>query len=430
MKRTLTSAAALALSASTAVAAGLDRSGQSVEAVFADPGSTELGFGLVTPSVTGEDTDGGGGQYDVGERYSLTTITYTNAVNDRFAYSVIFDQPYGADVDYGQDPTASNLGGTMADLDSAALTFVGRYNVTDRFSLFGGVGIQRIDADVDLNGNAYADAITTSAVTAQFNAGLPAAAPQLDSETLGAALAGDPAAVSAIDGTYGTGTVSGGLAPSFQTARGGFVAGDGYAFSMEDTTRPNYLIGAAYEIPDIAFRLAGTYRFETSHSADTTETVFGRTVDSDIDFVTPQSFNLEFQTGIAPGTVVTASYRWTEFSAVDLVPTGLGSDLVNLDDGERYTLGIGRAFDRTLAGSLTLSYEPFRDSDTVSPLGPTEGLFGIALGGRYTDGPMSLSGGISYAWLGDAVAGVADRPVASFEDNHAVGFGFQARLTF
>lgn len=109
---------------------------------------------------------------------------------------------------------------------------------------------------------------------------------------------------------------------------------------------------------------------------------------------------------------------------------GLGSDLVNLDDGKRYTLGLGRAFDRNLVGSLTLSHEPFLDWETVSPIGPTEGLFAIALGGRYTDGAMRISGGINPAWLGDATTGVADRPVASFEDNHAVGVGLQASLTF
>ena len=430
MKKTVTGVTLLALSASPAFAAGLDRSGQSVTAIFAADNSASLSFGYVMPSITGKDTGGGGGRYDVGEDYAVPGLTYTNSVGPKFNYSVIFDQPYGADVSYNDDPTTSKSRRDGRGLNSSALTFVGRYKVTERFSLFAGVGVQRITADVALNGNAYANAITTGAVTSQFNAGLPAGAPALSSATLGAALAGSPAAIGTIDGTYGAGTFAGGLAPAFAGTRGAFVGGGGYKFRMEDTTRPNYLIGAAYEIPDIALRLAATYRFETAHTADSTETFFGRTVDSDVDFVTPQSFNLEFQTGIAAGTLLTASYRWTEFSAVDIIPTGLGSDLVNLEDGERYTLGVARAFNDKVAGSITLSYEPRGGVDTVSPLGPTDGLFGIAIGGRYTHGAMNFSGGINYSWVGDADAGVADRAVASFEDNHVIGIGLRAEMQF
>ena len=57
-------------------------------------------------------------------------------------------------------------------------------------------------------------------------------------------------------------------------------------------------------------------------------------------------------------------------------------------------------------------------------------LFGISLGGRYTDGGLNISGGVNYSWVGDAKAGVADRAVASFEDNHVVGIGIRAEMKF
>ncbi|MGR3497167.1 outer membrane protein transport protein [Citreimonas sp.] len=429
MKKTLTGAALAALAATGAQAGGLDRSGQSVSAIFDEAGTARLSFGYVMPSITGEDTGGGGGDYDVGENYVQPGLSYTNAVKGGFNYAIILDKPYGADVSYDDDPTTSNLGGTMADLNSQALTFVGRYAINERFSVFAGLGVQSVDAEVTLNGNAYANAITTGAITSQFNAGLPSGAPELDSGVLGAALGGDTGAQGTIDGTYGPGTFAT-LAGSFAPTRGAFVAGDGYDFEMEKTNRPTYLLGAAYKIPSIAMRIAGTYRFETEHKADTTETLFGTTTDGEVEYVTPQSFNLEAQTGIAPGTLLTLGYRWTEFSAVDLVPEALGSDLVDLEDSHRYTLGIGRQFNEKLAGSASISYEPTNDNETVSPLGPTDGLFGLSLGARYNDGPMSLSGGVNYTWLGDADAGVADQAVAEFEDNHAVGVGLQVAFTF
>ncbi|SDY02496.1 outer membrane protein transport protein [Citreimonas salinaria] len=433
MKKTLTGAAIAALAATGAQAGGLDRSGQSVSAIFDEAGTAKLNFGYVIPSITGEDIGSGGGDYDVGEAYIQPGITYTNALKGGFNYAIILDKPYGADVSYDDDPTTSNLGGTMADLNSQALTFVGRYALNERFSVFAGLGVQSVDAEVALNGNAYANAITTAGVARGFNALTPSAFPDLDPALLGRALNGDGTAVTEINSTYtavNSDVFNNILLPNFGTARGDFVAGDGYNFEMEKTNRPTYLLGAAYEIPSIAMRIAGTYRFETEHTADTTETVAGTVTDGEVEYVTPQSFNLEAQTGVAPGTLVTLGYRWTEFSAVDLVPERLGSDLVDLDDSHRYTLGIGRQFNEQLAGSASISYEPTNDRDTVSPLGPTDGLFGVSLGARYNSGALSLSGGVNYTWLGDADAGVADRAVASFEDNHAVGIGLQAALTF
>lgn len=412
--------AVLALLSSQAQAAGLDRSGQSIASIFAADGTASLSFGYVMPSVTG--TDSRGADYDVGESYTQTAITYTNALKGTgFNYSLIFDQPYGANVDYDANPATSNLGGTMADLDSRALTVIGRYKFGDRFSIFGGIGVERIEADVALNGLSYAGAISTAAVASTV--------PGLDSTLLGAALSGSTAAATAIDSTYGAGTTAA-LGSAVASTSGSFLGTGGYTFAMDQSTKPTYLIGAAYEIPDIALRISGTYRFQTEHSADTTEELLGRTVRDSVDFVSPASFNLDFQTGIMEGTLLTASYRWTDFSAVDIVPTALGSDLVNLDDGHRYTLGVARRFSESFAGSMSISYEPENDNDTVSPLGPTDGLWGVSLAGQYSSGALKISGGLNYSWLGDAVAGVAERPAASFEDNHAVGIGFKAEMVF
>ena len=431
MKKTLTGATVIALSATGAFAAGLDRSGQSVTAIFAPDNSAALSFGYVMPSVTGEDNVGGA-DYDVGRDYSTTSLSYTNSVGGAFNYSLIFDQPYGADVDYDANPGASALGGTMADLNSHALTFVGRYKVSDRFSVFAGIGVQRIDAEVALNGGAYAAAISPSLAVQSVAQGAG-----LDPRVLGGALRGDQAALGALQQVYGAGTQAalqqlGGQVQAAQPAvAAAFLANGGYQFELEQSTRPNYLIGAAYEIPDIAFRVAATYRFETEHKADTTESFAGgAAIKSDVEFVTPRSFNLDFQTGIAAGTLLTASYRWTEFSAVDIIPTALGSDLVNLEDGRRFTVGVARVFNEKVAGSVTLSYEPEGSSKKVSPLGPTDGLFGISIGGRYTDGPLNISGGINYSWVGDAKPAVGNVAVASFEDNHVIGIGFRAEMKF
>ena len=410
MKYALLSASALAISAASAHAAGLDRSGQSVAPIFATDNTASLSFGYVMPSLTGEDI-GGAGDYDdsVGENYSVIGLSYTNAVNSAFNYSVILDQPYGVDIDYGADPTASNLGGTAADLDSNAVTFVGRYRFNENFSVFAGIKAQRVKADVTLNGASYTQPFAIGAIAQSSNG---AVTEQQIAESLANLGAASP------------------FATPVQNTQTLIANGGGYQFDMDQDTQPGYLVGAAYEIPDIALRVSGTYQFEIEHSADYDEDLGGLQSNSgEIDYVTPASFNLEFQTGIAPGTLLLASYRWTEFSEVDIVPELLGRDLVNLEDGHRYTLGLGRAFSEELSGSATIIYEPKGD-DLVSPLGPTNGLWGLSVGGRYTNGNMNISGGLNYSWVGDADAEVGGNAVASFEDNHAVGIGLRAEVTF
>jgi long-subunit fatty acid transport protein len=427
MKKITLAGAALLASTAAASAGGLDRSGQPIGAVFAEDGTTTLSFGVVTPSVTG--TDSTGASYDVGDSYTQLGLSYTNRISDSLSYALIIDQPYGANITYGTDPLTTNLGGTMADLTSQAATFILRYSVSPRFSVYGGISYEGVGADVALNGISYRNAISTSAVTSAFNAGLPGGTPALSAATLGAAIQGSAAAATAIDTTYGAGTTAT-LGGQVGAQAGIFAANGGYNFSMDTDYSFGYLVGAAYEIPDIALRLAVTYRFETEHSSSTMETMFTSSLASTVDFVTPQSLNIDFQTGIAENTLLTAGFRWTDFSAVDVVPTLLGSDLVNLDDSFRYSLGVARRFNENFAGSLTLTYEPEGDGSPVSPLGPTDGQFGITLGGRYTSGNMSISGGINYTWLGDANAGVGGQPVASFSGSSALGIGLRTEFTF
>ena len=415
MKTRALTVAALAVSATSAHAAGLDRSNQSVLPIFNDDKTLSFSIAHVNPSVTG--TDAQGADYDAGESYEQVTLSYTRDINDKFTLGFIFDQPYGADVFYNGDPTTTNLGGTGADLSSEAYTLVGKYRFNDRVSLFGGIKAQSVRATVNLNGDSYASAISTSAV---------AGAAGVDATTLGAALLGDPTAIAALGGLATVGAL--GAQVTAQISQ--FEADNGYSFAMGSETEFGWLVGAAYEIPDIALRLAVTYHAEIDYTGNTNEVILGNAVASSTNFVTPEAVNIDFQTGIAADTLLIASYRWTAFEDVDLVPTALGSDLVNLDNGQRFTLGVGRRFNENLSGTVVLSYEPTGDDDLVSPLGPTDGLYGISVGGRYEKDNLTVSGGINYSWLGDARPEVGGQPVASFDDNSSVAVGLNIQWTF
>lgn len=414
MKIRIISAAALLLSSTSAYASGLDRSFQSVLPIFNADNTLSFSLAHVNPNVTG--TDALGASYDVGESYESATLSFTKDFGENFTLAFIADQPFGADVLYGTDPATSTLGGTGADLSSEAYSLVAKYRFNDRISVFGGLKAQTVRASVNLNGQAYRNAIPVAAVAGAAN---------VDATTLGAALQGNAAAIAALGGLATVGA----LGAQVAAQQAAFDADSGYSFDMGGETEFGWIAGAAYEIPDIALRVALTYHSEIDYTANTNEQILGNSVPGTVEYNTPESFNLDFQTGIAKDTLLLASYRWTEFDTVDVVPLGLGTDLVNIDNGDRFTLGVGRRFNESLSGSVTLSYEPEGD-DLVSPLGPTNGLFGISVAGRYEKDNMVISGGINYSWLGDAQAEVGGQPVANFEDSSSVAVGFKIDFTF
>ncbi|PTX55792.1 long-subunit fatty acid transport protein [Litoreibacter ponti] len=425
MKRFAGAAAALAASTSLATAGGLDRSGQSVLAIFDDPNTYSFSLGYVQPSVTGSDSNGNVGSYDAGNSYTQLGLSYTNDINDRLSYTVIYDQPFGADIFYNGDPAASNLAGTRADLTSDAISILGKFQMNERFSVFGGLRVQRAGGRVSLNGQAYGNALATAGVAA--GAGTTA-------QILGGALQGDPNAIAALP--PGVAGLLPTLGAQVQGASAGFTANGGYDVRLSEEWGVGLTAGVAYEIPDIALRAVLTYHSEITHDANSTETLAigaaaaAGAIAGTTTFSSPQSVNLEFQTGIAKDTLLLASMRWTDWDDFDVIPPTLGQDLANIDDSYRWNIGVARRFNENLVGSISVTYEKDNGSATVSPLGPNDGQIGLTVGGRYQKDNLTVTGGINYTKLGDAFAGVASQPVALFEGNSAVGVGFKVNYKF
>lgn len=418
MFRTITGAVSLSLLATSALAGGLDRTGQDISAIFNESGTFEFSVGHVKPSITGTD-DSTGTTYDVAKSYTQMSANYTTQINDDFSLTFIHDQPFGVNVLYNGTPTTDQLAGTGAELSSNALTFVGKYQLNSNFSVFGGLRLQRIGGDVTLNGTSQAQGIAIAAV---------AKANSIDSTTLGAALQGNATAIAALGGAATVATL--GAAVTTQTTN--FLTGGGYSLDVANDTAAGYLVGAAYEIPEIALRAALTYNAGIEHTFNTVENMTGLGVTNVASTATaklPQSVNLDFQTGIAENTLMMASVRWAEWGAVDLIPTALGADLIGLSDSYTYELGVARRFNDNLVGSVSVNYES-SSGNLVSALGPTDGVTGLTIGGRYTNDNVNFTAGINYSWLGDAGAkGGTGTQAATFSNNSAVGIGFNVEIS-
>lgn len=392
MKIASSGIAILMLSASQLVAGGIERAPQSLNALFEEGNYVELSFGGVDPTVEGTDV-AGFDTGDVAQGYGFTGLAYKHQFTPEFSGAIIIEQPFGADILYpsAADGGSPVLGGTMAKVDSTTFTALGRYKMPNNFSVHGGIRGSRADGEVALNGCAYSNPLTPPC--------------------------------------------------------GGGV--QGYNVDLDSDTGIGWVAGAAWEKPEIAARVSLTYNSEIEHEFATTES--GPLIDPDgpgpIPAVpllngtstttvnTPESWNLEFQTGVAADTLVFGSIRWVNWSEFRVDPVNFVNvttgGLVDLEDTTTYTLGVGRKFTENWSGSAAFTYEKAGD-DLVSPLAPTNGRKGITLAAIYTQGPMKISTGINYTKLGDAMpeTGTPDTARASMEGNHAWGAGVRIGYSF
>ncbi|WP_394197909.1 OmpP1/FadL family transporter [Litoreibacter albidus] len=365
MNKLLSATAILAASTSIVSAGGIDRSGQSIAPIFETGNYAELSFGSVSPTVSGTATVpfGSGSSGNMSGDYSLVGLAYKYQFNDKLSFTLIYDEPFGADVNYPAATTYFARGAT-ATLESQAITGLLRYKIDENWSVHGGLRYQSLEAIASI----------------PFAANYTAQATK----------------------DYGVG----------------------------------YVVGAAYERPDIALRVALTYSSEIAHSLSTVETG-PAAVTSPTNVETPQSVNLDFQTGIAPDTLLFGSVRWVDWSDFDISPTAYGflpgnPSLVSYrDDTVTYNIGIGRRFNENWSGAVSLGYEK-SNGGFSSNLGPTDGNISIGLGGSYTNGGVKVSGGVRYIKIGNAqtTLGTSGATASNFTDNKAIAVGLKIGYSY
>ena len=365
MNKLTTAGAVLLATTSLAAAGGLDRSGQSINALFEAGNHVELSFGSVSPSVSGTGVGSAGLSTPTGNiagSYTQVGAAHKGQLTENTSVAIIFDQPFGADVNY--EVAGYILGGSAASVTSTGVTLLGRQQLNENFSVHGGLRY------VSAKGEYVRPEVTT---------------PNPD----------DPANPNVTPGYSST-----------------YSSGSGTGF----------VIGGAYERKDIALRLAVTYSGEIDLALPGSAGNLTTTL--------PESFNIDFQTGIAADTLLLASVRhvnWNGFSLDDDNPLAGGSILDYDDDVTTYSVGVGRRFSDQFSGSLTIGYEAATDVPAGN-LGPTDGYISYSIGGAYTlENGVKISGGVRYVDLGDAVT---EGFGSNFAGNSAVGLGLKVGYTF
>lgn len=391
----------------TTFAAALDRSGQSIAAFLQPNNYFEAGITVLDPNVSGKDISQNN-TGDMANHYYSPNAALKIQATEHFSIGLIYDQPYGADAQYtGQSNFIENRplpfqGGTSVTVDTENLNLLFGYQPNQNWNVYAGAVYQTLDATVLLRGESYS-------------------------------------------------------------------AYSGYDFKTGRDEAVGWLAGVAYQIPEIALKTSLTYRAKIKHEMNAYENhgiagFTGRPVfdallnqinnaQGTTEITTPQSVNLDFQTGIMENTVAFANIRWVnwkdfairpyKFGAASVLPpivnkTGKkdGFDLVAYaDDQYSITAGVGRKVNDHWAGNVSVGWDSGA-GNPVTTLGPTEGYWNVGVGVQYSPAPnYFIAGGVKYFWLGDAKAQSGSQfntleHVAEFKNNDAIAYGLKIGYKF
>ncbi len=409
------------LPATGVFAAALDRSGQSISA-FLQPGNYfEAGLSILDPDVSGKVREGftpntappsvigleNTNLSDMGGDYMFYNAALKLQLTDQVSFGFIYDQPFGADASYSVADTGSAVAGgqglfhngssaTAVEVDTQNLSFIFGFQPNKNFNFYAGPVYQTIKGNVQLRGLGYGGS-----------------------------------------GTFGS-----------------------YNADIKETGDLGWLAGAAYQIPDIALKASVTYRSEIDHSTHLNETFNAPSLFAGLNAVpskettitTPQSVNLDLQSGIMADTVAFANIRWVNWKDFSIHPDKFTTAskhpavqastgkpefalVAYTDDQWSVNAGVGRKVTDKWAGNVSVGWDSGA-GNPVSTLGPTEGYWNLGVGVQYSPTPATfIAGGVKYFWLGDAKAQAAsqfDTPnyVAEFEDNNAIAYGLKLGYRF
>ncbi|MCJ8146169.1 long-chain fatty acid transporter [Acinetobacter sp. A3.8] len=497
--KTLTAALACALPVTGAFAAALDRSGQSVSAFLQPNNYAEASISILAPTVEGREAGTSTTTReidDMAKDYVFGAAAIKVQPTSNFSFGILYDQPFGADAKYeGQNIFVSDSTNTILGADQLAA--IGAARVESEFNNL--TAAQIVGAALNAQGvdlTSAAGQAQYAATLAAYNAG-GATADTINTAVRAAIAQQVAAGISGVNALLGTGATDVKVktenlsflfgfqptenwnfyaGPVFQQLEGrvslrgqAYSLYNGYDATIGKENGWGWLAGMAYQIPEIALKASVTYRSEIDYDANVIESIptlpalalLGSSggaaaaaiaaASGQTEITTPQSVNLDLQSGIMANTVAFAQIRWVDWSNFSIRPYKFGlvseavGPLVGRPDGFNLVeysedqisanVGVGRKLNDLWSGSVSVGWDSGA-GNPVSTLGPTEGYWNVGLGVQYSPAPnYFVQAGAKYFWLGDAQAQTGaqsggDEYVAEFEDNTAIAYGLKLGYRF
>mgnify|MGYP003601604959 FL=1 len=476
-------------------AAAMDRSGQSIAGFLQPNNYFEAGISALDPTVEGQEGGVSATQRhlnDMGDDYYFPSAVIKLQIADNISFGLLYDQPFGAKVKYtGNNIFVSDDTTTILDqkqLDGmiekkfTSLTADQRVGLviqatkgTEYLKTAAGQSelAQTLTAyNANENVKNQIDAGVKNGIKTQVDAtkaylGKGNTAADVDSDSLSMIFGYQP--------IKNINLYAGGV---YQTLEGKLhLRGqatsvyNGYDATLKKDSGMGWLAGAAYQIPEIALKASITYRSEIDHEANTKENITSlpalvglglisqneanqiNGLDTKTKFSTPQSVNLDFQSGIMKDTVAFANVRWVNWKKFELQPAQFGAiskivgQLESVDQPNGFNLlkysddqwsanvGVGRKLSEQWAGNVSVGWDSGA-GNPVTALGPTEGYWNLGIGAQFSPTPQTfIAGGVKYFWLGDAEGQIASQSgkktyVANFTDNTAIAYGLKIGYRF
>lgn len=477
-------------------AAGLDRSGQDTSAFLQEGTYAEAVYTYIDADVSGYDNAKPSGAStadayvqgratgDIAQEYDFFRYGVKTDINDRFSIGVLYDEPFGAAVEYKDNSnfvatdkyttfSALAAGTRLANAPANLVDTLARgLNSSDPNVVFL-VKSQLWESEVDrpeqlriadelmqkdptldkYDARAQAKNMILNPKAERFLAAYSAA-------TAAGANAGEATRVNIRTnnitallgvklGEHRNIHIYGGPAAQRLTGevhlRGtAYQAATGYNAKISPDQSYGWVAGVAYTKPEIALKAALTYRSEIEHESTISEVfpAFGAKGVTTRDFKVslPESYNLDLQSGINPTTLVMAKVRYVPWGKFDIRPptygdaalrgTGTRLPIVSYEkDQWAVELGLGKKLSDKVSVSGNIGWDSGAGSP-VSTLGPIKGYYSVGLGAKYSLTPeLSLALGGKYLKFGDATAQLPTKLVAGkFSDND--GYIVGAKLAY
>ena len=198
------------------------------------------------------------------------------------------------------------------------------------------------------------------------------------------------------------------------------------ASTITGKSEMGYIVGASYSIPEIAFRAELLYETETNFSLDTVSPAGpGQTTGSIPDYMT-----LNFQSGVADGTLVFGSMRRADWANHQLRVHPQPTDTSSFTNTTTINVGVGRKITDALSLIGTYGTEAKGDAAGTSLLSMTNGYQGITIAGRYALENATITAGYNYTMFGDKTVTPTGQAAGSFTGNKVTGFGVKVGFSF
>jgi len=224
------------------------------------------------------------------------------------------------------------------------------------------------------------------------------------------------------------------------------------SYDIKADANTSYVLGAAYSMPEIALRAEVLFQPRSKITTSGTYTSAALNIPGVINLPAgipgsvaatlkmPEMLTINFQTGIAKDTLLTASIhqaKWGSSQVTANVTSGnAGVDAAAaitsaFSDSTKYSIGLGRKFTDNLSGSISYSQEDGSGSTSTSSFSMSNGSKAISAGLKYSLENIDISFGVSHTMFNDiTVKANALTPNLYYKNNSATTMGFKISTRF